>query len=102
MPLSVDQHAVLARVARDLALTVVPLLDPAADPDYAARVARERGLPAEVMRPLASVELGFRGLTTHTPSLQVFSGGRLVGPVLYGYRSEAPLRAALEAVLDPR
>ena len=102
MPLSVDQHAILARVARDLGLTVVPLLDPAADPDYGARVARERGLPAEATRPLGGVELAFRGMTTHTPSLQVFTGGRLVGPVLYGYRSEEPLRAALEGVLAPR
>jgi hypothetical protein len=102
MPLSVDQHAVLARVARDLGLTVVPLLDPGADPDYAARVVQERGLPAEAARPLGGVELAFRGMATHTPSLQVFSGGRLVGPVLYGYRGEVPLRAAIEAALAPR
>lgn len=99
MPLSVDQHAVLARVAPDLSLTVISLLDPAADPDYAARVSRERGLPAEATRPLGGVELALRGMTTHTPSLQVFAGGRLIGPVLYGYRSEAPLRAALTALL---
>lgn len=99
MPLSVDQHAVLARVAPDLGLTVVALLDPAADPDYAARVSRERGLPPDATRPLGGVELALRGMTTHTPSLQVFTGGRLVGPVLYGYRSEAPLRAALTALL---
>lgn len=102
MPLSVDQHAVLARVARDLGLTVVSLLDPGADPDYAARVVRERGLPADATRPLGGVELASRGMTTHTPSLQVFTGGRLVGPVLYGYRAEEPLRATLEAVLAPR
>jgi hypothetical protein len=102
MPLSVDQHAVLAEVARDLGLVVVPLLDPAADSDYAARVARERGLTEEVTRPLGGIELAFRGMTTHTPSLQLFAAGTLVGPVLYGYRAAAALRAALEDTLAGR
>jgi hypothetical protein len=102
MPLSVDQHAVLTEVARELGLTVIPLLDPAADTGYAARVARERGLPPEATRPLGGIELAFRGLTTHTPSLQVFSGGTLIGPVLYGYRGGAALRQTLDSVLHAR
>jgi hypothetical protein len=102
MPLSVDQHAVLAEVARDLGLVVVPILDPAADRDYANRVARERGLAPEATRPLSGVELAFRGMATHTPSLQLFAGGTLVGPVLYGYRSAAALRTVLEATLAGR
>jgi hypothetical protein len=102
MPLSVDQHAVLAGVARELGLTVIPLLDPAADGAYAVRVVRERGLPQDVARPLGGIELAFRGMTTHTPSLQVFADGRLVGPVLYGYRGAAALRAALETTLAGR
>lgn len=102
MPLSVDQHAVLARVARDLNLTVVSLLDPAADRGDAARVASDRGLPAGSTRPLGGVELAFRGMTTHAPSLQAFAGGRLIGPVLSGYRSEEALRAALDAVFASR
>ncbi len=99
MPLSVDQHAVLARVARDLGLAVVPLLDPSADAGYAERVARERGLPPEATRPLGGIELAFRGMTTHTPSLQVFADGALRGPVLFGYRSDAALRDALAGAL---
>jgi hypothetical protein len=99
MPLSVDQHAVLAEVARDLGLAVIPILDPAADRDYAIRVARERGLSADSTRPLGGVELALRGMATHTPSLQVFVGGQLVGPVLFGYRNATALRAALEAAL---
>ena len=99
MPLSVDQHAVLADVARELGLVVVPVLDPAADRAYADRVALERGLSPESTRPLAGVELAFRGMTTHTPSLQVFAAGELAGPVLYGYRNAAALRLALETTL---
>jgi len=99
MPLSVDQHDVLVSVARDLDLAVEVLVDPGADAGYAARVARERKLPATALRPLGGIELAFRGMTTHTPSLQLFAGGRLVGPVLYGYRNPTALRVALEAVL---
>jgi hypothetical protein len=90
---------VLAVVARDLGLVVVPLLDPAADREYADRVARERGLDWQSTRPLGGVELAFRGMTTHTPSLQVFAGGELQGPVLFGYRNAAALRLALEGAL---
>jgi hypothetical protein len=96
MPLSVDQHAVLATVAETLALDVIPVLDPAADADYAARVVRERGLSALAATPLGGIELVMRGMSTHVPSLQIYAGGKLVGPVLFGYRSEAALRAALE------
>ena len=102
MPLSVDQYAVLADVARTLDLIVVPLLDPGADRKYAERIVRERGLPEEALRPLGGVELLFRGMATHTPSLQLFAGGSLVGPVLYGYRSREALRARLEEALAGR
>ena len=102
MPLSVDQHAVLAGVAREFGLMVVPLLDPGAEADYAARVARERDLPREATRPLGGIELAFRGMTTHTPSLQLFAGGQLIGPVLYGYRNAEALRAILVETLSGR
>jgi hypothetical protein len=102
MPLSVDQHAVLTAVAQELGLEVVLLLDPTADGNYAARVAGERGLPPGATRPLGGIELAMRGITTHTPSLQVFAAGRLVGPVLYGYRGSAALRDALERVIAGR
>jgi hypothetical protein len=95
MPLSVDQHAVLASVAGDLGLEVEMLLDPGADAAYAARMVRERNLPASALRPLGGIELALRGMTTHTPSLQLFADGKLVGPVLYGYRNGAALRLAL-------
>jgi hypothetical protein len=95
MPLSVDQHAVLVSVAGDLGLEVETLLDPGADADYAARAARERNLPASALRPLGGIELALRGMTTHTPSLQLFADGKLVGPVLYGYRNGAALRLAI-------
>ena len=100
MPLSVDEHAELQATARALELSVVLALDPLADVTFARRVAAERGLPPGATAPLASIELAPRGMTTHTPSFQLFAAGRLVGPVLYGYRDRATLTAALTAILD--
>lgn len=102
MPLSVDQYEVLAAVTREMGLALLAVLDPVADAAYARRVAAERGLPKAALQPLAGIELAFRGMTTHAPSLQVFSGGRLVGPVLYGYRSVDAARLAIRGVLAPR
>ncbi|MCC7033931.1 MAG: hypothetical protein IT179_14000 [Acidobacteria bacterium] len=102
MPLSVDQYSVLAEVTREMGLALVAVLDPAADAAYAQRVAGERGLPEAALQPLGGIELAFRGMTTHAPSVQAFSGGRLVGPVLYGYRAADTARLAIRGVLDQR
>lgn len=102
MPLSVDQYDVLASVTRDMGLAFVAVLDPVADAGYARRVARERGLPEAALQPLDGIELAFRGMTTHAPSVQVFADGRLVGPVLYGYRAADTARLAIRGVLDDR
>jgi hypothetical protein len=99
MPLSVDQYAILRSAATDLGLAFVPMLDPVADAGYAERIAAERGLRIEALRPLRGIELAFRGMTTHTPSVQLFSGGRLVGPVLFGYRGAEGMRAAILGAL---
>ena len=102
MPLSVDQYEVLVPVTRDLGLALVVVLDPSADPGYARRTARERGLPDAALVPLGGIELTFRGMTTHAPSVQAFADGRLVGPVLYGYRAGATARLAIERALGER
>jgi hypothetical protein len=102
MPLSVDQFDVLVSVTRDLGVGLVVALDPSADSGYARQVARERNLPDAALLPLGGIELPFRGMTTHAPSMQVFSGGRLVGPVLYGYRAAETARLAIEGVLAGR
>lgn len=102
MPLSVDEYAELQHAAAALDLSLVVVLDPAADAGYASRVAAERGLPESALLRLASVELAFRGMTTHAPSVQVFAAGRLVGPVLFGYRDRETARAAIAQVLAAR
>jgi hypothetical protein len=102
MPLSVDQYGVLAAVTTELGISLVVVLDVGADVDYARRVAVERLLPSSAARPIGGVELAFRGLTTHAPSLQVFADGKLKGRVLYGYRGHAAARLAIEEVLQAR
>jgi hypothetical protein len=102
MPLSVDAVLDLAALTEELGLGLVPLLDPAADAAYAKAVGRERGLPPSALRPLGGVELAFRGMTTHAPSLQAFADGRLVGPVLPGYRGRNGFRHAIENLLRQR
>lgn len=102
MPLSVDEYAELQDAAAALKLSLVAVLDPAADAGYARRVAAARGLPESALVRLASIELAFRGMTTHAPSVQVFADGRLVGPVLFGYRNRESARAAIARVLAER
>jgi hypothetical protein len=100
MPLSVDAYGVLEALTREMDLDFVAVLHPDADPSYARSVAVERGIPASALRPLGGIELAFRGITTHAPSLQVFAAGRLAGPIVRGYRDGPALRAAIERALD--
>jgi hypothetical protein len=87
MPLSVDGWAELMRAAASRRLTVEPLLDPQADRGFAAASTAGGRLPASALRVVDSVELQFRELALHAPSVAVFAGGRLVGPLLRGYRT---------------
>lgn len=99
MPLSADAVTALRALTGDAAVELVILLDPFADVEYARRVARERSLPPVSLRPLDSVELIFRGMTTHAPSVQAFRDGLLVGGVLFGYRDADGYRRALAPML---
>jgi hypothetical protein len=102
MPLSVDAYPVLQALTREMGIGFVPMLDPTSNAAYARTVALERGMPAEALRPLGGVELAFRGMTTHAPSLQVFKGGQLQGPVVPGYRDRAGYRLSIERWLGAR
>jgi len=99
MPLSVDAYGVLQALTQDMGIGLVAILDPAADTAYARSVALERGMPSATLRPLGGIELAFRGMTTHAPSLQMFAGGRFAGPMLPGYRDGAGFRLSIERAL---
>lgn len=102
MPLSVDAYAVLDALTREMGIALVAILDPAADAAYARSVALERAMPASSLLPLSGIELAFRGMATHAPSIQAFAGGRLEGPVVPGYRDPAGFRLAIERALGRR
>jgi hypothetical protein len=89
MPLSVDGHAHVARAAGARGLALHVLLDPNADSAFAASSAADAALPASALRVADSVELQFRELVLHAPAAALFANGRLVGPVLRGYRTAA-------------
>lgn len=86
LPLSVEGYAEIARAASALGVPLVAVVDASADSDFVRRVAEEHDIPAEAERPMRSVELLFRDLTVHTPSIVVFHDGIVSSP-LPGYRN---------------
>lgn len=102
MPLSVDAFAALVEAASARGLAVDVVLDPAADRAFASRVATARGLPADAGRVADSIELQFRDVLLHAPTVQAYAGGRLVGPPFPGGHTAAEYGAYLDRVLNER
>lgn len=99
MPLSVDTMTSLAAAARGLRLAVTLLLDPAADPGFAARIAAERALPAAALRVADSVELQFRDVLVHAPTAIAYADGRIVGSAYPGGHTADEYAAYFRRVL---
>jgi hypothetical protein len=99
MPLSVDGYGEVRRAAEARQLEVVVLLDPQANRPVAAAAIRQGRLPRPALRVADSVELQFRELALHAPSLAVIDRGRIVGSLLRGYRSAEEYGAFLDRVL---
>jgi hypothetical protein len=95
MPLSVDGLPEIEDAARAARATLVVVTDPASDAHFVEEVARERRIPPEWRRPLASVELLFRDLAVHAPSILAFDSGGASAP-LPGYRNRRDYAAFLE------
>lgn len=99
MPLSVDTMTSLAAAARGLRLAVTLLLDPAADPGFAARIAAERTLPAAALQVADSVELQFRDVLVHAPTAIAYADGRIVGSAYPGGHTADEYAAYFRRVL---
>ena len=70
MPWSLEMLDFVKKVAAEKNLKLTVTLDPHADPDYAREVAAKHGLAGDdIFRPIQSLELIFRGMTTHYPSV---------------------------------
>ena len=101
LPLSVEGYHEIRDASDGLGVPFVALVDAGAETGFVDRLAEAEGIPAESRRPMASVELLFRDLAVHTPSVIVFANGQVSAP-LPGYRSRDAYRAHLEAVLGER
>ena len=101
MPLSIDGFRSLRAAADARGLAVHAVLDPAADRAFAATSLIAAGLSAEALRVADSVELLFRDVVLHAPSIQVYGGGRMVGSAFPGYHSAEEYGVFLDRVLAP-
>ncbi|MBJ89468.1 MAG: hypothetical protein CMO98_06355 [Woeseia sp.] len=88
MNFSVKGIPEIFEVCSSLEVTCQVLLDPNADSKLAKMVGEKEGISADILRQPASVELLFRDLYNHSPSLLLFQDGKLRGPVVPGYRSK--------------
>ncbi len=100
MPLSADGYAQAAEAANRLGLAITAVLDPRAEPEYAASVAKSKGIPQDGLRPLLSSELLYRNAALHAPSLLVYRNGRVVGLATPGYRDSAAYQILIGSYLN--
>lgn len=86
MPLSVDGLREIEEATRVTGIGLIAVTDPSSDPRFVDEVSREQGIPPESRRPVASLELLFRDLTVHAPTVLAFDGKKVSAP-LPGYRN---------------
>lgn len=97
LPLSVEGYHEIVHAASSLGIPFVAVVDGTADRGFVLRVADEQGIPERARRPMRSVELLFRDLAVHTPSVLVFSKGHVSAP-LPGYRQRDAYRLYLDTI----
>jgi hypothetical protein len=97
LPLSVEGYHEIVDAASSLDIPVMAVVDGGAERGFVRRVAQEQGIPEAARRPMRSVELLFRDLAVHTPSILVFSKGHVSAP-LPGYRNRDAYRTYLDAI----
>ena len=93
MPYSVQGASEVQRVAHELAVESVLLLDPYAESELTDHVLRSQHLPSSATRRVRADVLANRGATQHFPTAIVFERGRLDVQMLPGYTPPEDLRA---------
>lgn len=101
MPLSVDGLPEIEEAARMTGSSLVEVTDPSSDRRFVDEVCRERGIPPEARRPLASLELLFRDLAVHAPTILAFDEEKVSAP-LPGYRNRRDYVRFLRAFFSNR
>ncbi len=102
MPLSVDGYRHVAAAAAARGMSVHPMLEPAADRVFAQASLARGGLPGDALRVADSVELWFRDVHLHAPSILVFARGRIAGEAWPGYHSAEEYGAFLDRIAAGR
>lgn len=98
MPLSVEGVAQARFMAERRGLSLIVLLDPAANEALARSVAAQHAWPPDTVLVADSTELRFRDVLVHAPTLQAFAGGRLVGSAFPGHHSSEEYAAYLDRI----
>ncbi|MBL8136470.1 MAG: hypothetical protein JNL48_07600 [Acidobacteria bacterium] len=102
LPLSVDGYAQAVAAARARGLTVHPVLAPGADRAFARASLARGALPDDALRMADSIELWFRDVHLHAPSILVFARGRIVGDAWPGFHTDSEYGAFIERALRQR
>jgi len=99
LPLSADGYREIEAATTALDLTLAAVVDPSANPSYVAAVGDDVGIPESARHPLTSVELLFRDLAVHAPTILIFANGKASAP-LPGYRNSAAYREHIGKFLE--
>jgi hypothetical protein len=102
LPLSVDGYAQAVAAARVRGLTVHPVLAPGADRAFARASLARGALPDDALRTADSIELWFRDVHLHAPSVLVFARGRIVGDAWPGFHTDGEYGEFIERALRQR
>lgn len=89
LPLSLDSAKAARRLSQRLNIAFIPVMDPDADWKLAFSRIDHSGLPRTMAQKIESLELIFRQLTLHYPSILVFKKGKFVSSFLPGYENSA-------------
>jgi len=100
MPYSVQGASEAQRVAQELAVKSVLLLDPYAEPALTDHALKSQRLPASATRRVRASALAKMGATQHFPTVILFERGRLDSQMLPGYTPPSDLRAYIRQRLN--
>lgn len=100
MQLSIRGVNEVRKVAKDLKMDLVVVVDPAARKDDVAAVIKKNKWPANYNQRMVSIELVMRNMPMHYPSLLVFKKGRFVSNVFPGYEAPELLKPYLTSKLE--
>jgi hypothetical protein len=102
MPLSVDGYEEIRAAAEALHIAVTPVLNEHANIGYAHDRARRVAMPTAGFAVNRSVELNMRALNVHAPAILIYAHGRIVSPVIPGFRYAEDYEGLIRGFIESR